>query len=65
MIWCKDISKVIKKTQETVYIDDIDIYEIRSILSDIKWENCKVIVSGNDLVESKTSSEDWEHEGIT
>ena len=28
-------------------------------------ENCKVIVNGNDVVELKTSSEDWKQDFIT
>ena len=65
MIWCKDITKVIKKTQETLIIDDIDIVDIERILSKLRWENCKVFVSGNNLIDMKTSTEGWDQEAIT
>ena len=37
MLWCNDVSKVIKKTQEYTVIDEIDITDIRDILNSLTW----------------------------
>ena len=44
-------------TQETPIIDNIDIEEIKCLLADMRWDNCKIVVGGIDLVHTKTSSE--------
>ena len=64
MLWCKDVSKVIKMTQENVIIDEIDVNEIWSMLRDLSWDNCKLIMNGNELCEMKTKSEDWDQIAI-
>ena len=37
MIWCNDVSKIIKKTQEYTVIDKIDIPDIKEILNSLSW----------------------------
>ena len=46
-------------------IEEIDIDEIKSILGELRWDNCKVIINGNNIVDTVTSSEEWEKIGIT
>ena len=46
-------------------IEEIDILDIKSILSKLRWDNCKIIIHGNSLVETITQSENWEEEAIT
>ena len=65
MIWCKDITQILKKTFETLVIDDIDIDDILNILKTIRFDNCKIIINGNDVVEMKTSSTESKQEAIT
>ena len=64
MIWCDDLSQVIKKTQESTIIEGIDVNEIRMILREMKFDNCKIALCGNNLIETLTSSEDWAQIGI-
>ena len=60
MIWCDDITQVIKKTQESTIIEGIDVNEIRAILRELNFDNCKISLCGNNLIETMTSSEDWD-----
>ena len=49
MIYCTDISNIVKEVYEETVIDEIDLADIKKMLSEFNYESCKIAVNCNNL----------------
>jgi len=55
MIHIKDPSKLVKRTYSENVIENIDIEYIKHIFKEFSYENCKVLLNGNDLLSKRNN----------
>ena len=50
MIYCKDITNILKEVYNEAVIGDIDLVDIKQMLSEFSYKRCKILVNGNTIM---------------
>ena len=50
LTYYKDISNILKKVYDETVIEEIDIADIKAMLSEFSYDNVKILLNGNDIL---------------
>ena len=50
MIYYQDIANILKEVYSQQVIGEIDIADIKTMLSEFSYENCKIVLNGNNIL---------------
>ena len=52
MIYSNDVSNILKETYDEPVIDEIDLNDIKLMLSQFSYETCKLNLNGNEIMKN-------------
>lgn len=50
LIFCNDITKIVRDSYSETLIDHINMAEIRATAENMTYQNCKVVLSGKNAI---------------